>query len=139
MEIFSHFVFLTLLGKNCQLYLEIFMQNPMEQLKEMGSVPDYTVIASSELTYLKINRDLYSAGLNASSIARARERAKQRGEDSAMSFPPSPDLPRDDRFSSLYQTTSYESIPAQERERQDSTRRITFKKEDHREESPGKS
>uniref|UniRef100_A0A8D8LJS2 Metal transporter CNNM4 n=1 Tax=Cacopsylla melanoneura TaxID=428564 RepID=A0A8D8LJS2_9HEMI len=108
-------------------------------IKEMGSVPDYTVIASSELTYLKINRDLYSAGLNASSIARARERAKQRGEDSAMSFPPSPDLPRDDRFSSLYQTTSYESIPAQERERQDSTRRITFKKEDHREESPGKS
>ncbi|KAL1461507.1 hypothetical protein WDU94_013396 [Cyamophila willieti] len=34
-------------------------------------------------------------------------------------------MPRDDRFSALYQTTSYESIPAQER--QDSTRRITFK------------
>ncbi|XP_026680161.1 metal transporter CNNM4-like [Diaphorina citri] len=91
----------------------------------IGFCPDYTVVASTELSYLTINRELYAAGRNATQIERSRQRAKMRGEGASVSFPSSPMLPRDDRFSALYLANSTESL-ATAHERRDS-KRITFK------------
>ncbi|KAI5746814.1 hypothetical protein M8J77_007683 [Diaphorina citri] len=98
----------------------------------IGFCPDYTVVASTELSYLTINRELYAAGRNATQIERSRQRAKMRGEGASVSFPSSPMLPRDDRFSALYLANSTESL-ATAHERRDS-KRITFKDEERTQE-----